>query len=121
LLIGVGGLGSGVAMGLARLGVRKIILIDNGTVDESNLNRQLLFMHDDIDKEKTIQGKMRIEMAHKVRKDMEIEAYTLDVLTEWPKVSEIMQRTGEEAISVVFNMVDVGEYFDFAVQSICMA
>ena len=39
LLLGVGGLGSGVAMGLARLGVRKLILIDNGTVEESNLNR----------------------------------------------------------------------------------
>jgi molybdopterin/thiamine biosynthesis adenylyltransferase len=41
-------------MGLARLGVRKLILIDNGTVEESNLNRQILFTHDDIGKSKTV-------------------------------------------------------------------
>lgn len=39
LLLGVGGLGSGVAMGLARLGVRKLILVDRDVVDETNLNR----------------------------------------------------------------------------------
>lgn len=39
LLLGVGGLGSGVAMGLARLGVKKMILLDKDTVDISNMNR----------------------------------------------------------------------------------
>ena len=39
MLLGVGGLGSGVAMGLARLGVKKMILLDKDTVDISNMNR----------------------------------------------------------------------------------
>ena len=39
LVLGVGGLGSGVSMGLARLGVKKIILIDKDTVDITNMNR----------------------------------------------------------------------------------
>ena len=39
LLLGVGGLGSGVALGLARLGVKKIILLDKDTVDITNMNR----------------------------------------------------------------------------------
>ena len=63
---------------------------------------------------------MRLESSHKVRKDMQIEEYTLNALSEWQKIVEIMQREGEEAISVVFNMIDVGEYFDYAVQSMCL-
>ncbi len=39
LVLGVGGLGSGVAMGLARLGVSKIILVDKDVVDITNMNR----------------------------------------------------------------------------------
>lgn len=41
-MLGCGGLGSGVAMGLCRLGVRKLILVDVDTVDATNLNRQVL-------------------------------------------------------------------------------
>ena len=48
LVLGVGGLGSGVAIGLARLGVKKIILLDKDVVDVSNLNRQLLFTLKDV-------------------------------------------------------------------------
>ena len=45
LLLGTGGLGCSVAMGLARLGVGKLIMIDKDVVDVSNLNRQILFNH----------------------------------------------------------------------------
>jgi len=45
LLLGSGGLGCGVAMGLARLGVKKIILVDKDVVDTNNLNRQILFSY----------------------------------------------------------------------------
>jgi sulfur carrier protein ThiS adenylyltransferase len=38
LVLGVGGLGCGVSMGLARLGVKKIIMLDKDVVDASNLN-----------------------------------------------------------------------------------
>ncbi len=39
LLLGTGGLGCSVALGLARLGVGKLILVDKDTVDVHNLNR----------------------------------------------------------------------------------
>ncbi len=39
----MGGLGSGVALGLARLGVKEMILVDKDVVDYSNLNRQILY------------------------------------------------------------------------------
>ena len=50
LLLGAGGLGCYVAMGLARLGVGKLIIIDKDEVDISNLNRQILFEHEDVGK-----------------------------------------------------------------------
>jgi len=52
LLLGVGGLGCTVAMALARLGVKKIILLDKDSVDISNLNRQILFEASDLGKSK---------------------------------------------------------------------
>jgi len=45
LLLGAGGLGCGVAMGLARMGVKKLILVDKDVVDTGNLNRQILFSY----------------------------------------------------------------------------
>ena len=46
---------------------------------------------------------------------MEIETYVIDVLKNWQKVVELCKES-----TVVFNMIDVGEYFDAAVQSLCM-
>jgi tRNA dimethylallyltransferase len=51
-LVGVGGVGSIVADGLIRLGVRNLTLIDKDTVDPSNMNRQLLYVAADCQKEK---------------------------------------------------------------------
>ena len=45
-IIGAGGLGSNVAMMLARSGVRQMTLIDPDIVDASNLNRQAYFPDD---------------------------------------------------------------------------
>lgn len=49
VIIGLGGLGSPVALYLAAAGVGKIIVCDNDTVELSNLNRQILHCMDDID------------------------------------------------------------------------
>ncbi len=42
-IAGVGGLGSNVALLLARCGVEKMLLVDHDTVEPSNLNRQCFF------------------------------------------------------------------------------
>jgi sulfur carrier protein ThiS adenylyltransferase len=44
-IAGLGGLGSAVAIALARIGVGKLILIDFDVVEPSNLNRQQYFIH----------------------------------------------------------------------------
>lgn len=48
LIIGMGGLGSPVAMYLASAGVGHLVLVDHDNVDLSNLQRQILHGEDDI-------------------------------------------------------------------------
>lgn len=52
LVIGAGGLGCPILQYLAAAGVGIIGIIDHDTVDQSNLQRQILYTHDDIGKPK---------------------------------------------------------------------
>ena len=51
-IAGLGGLGSNVAISLARAGIGKLFLVDHDTVDITNLNRQQYFT-EDIGRKKT--------------------------------------------------------------------
>ena len=57
LIIGAGGLGSPVACYLASAGVGKITLVDDDTVDLTNLQRQILHTTDRIGQPKALSGK----------------------------------------------------------------
>lgn len=52
LIIGAGGLGSPAAMYLAASGVGRLTIVDDDTVDLSNLQRQILFGTDDVGRRK---------------------------------------------------------------------
>lgn len=60
LLFGVGGVGGYVAEALARSGVGAFTLVDNDTVAESNLNRQIIATYETLGREKTEVMKERI-------------------------------------------------------------
>ena len=49
-VFGIGGVGSFVVEGLVRSGVSNLVLIDNDTVDLTNLNRQLIATRKTINK-----------------------------------------------------------------------
>ena len=53
LIIGVGGLGSPIAIYLTALGIGKIGIIDKDSVEISNLSRQIIFATNDIKKNKS--------------------------------------------------------------------
>ena len=56
VLVGVGGVGGAVFECLVRFGVKKITIIDFDTVDETNLNRQIISTTDTV-------GKIKVDVA----------------------------------------------------------
>lgn len=52
IVFGIGGVGSYAAEGLARAGIGALTLVDNDTVGESNLNRQLCALHSTLGRNK---------------------------------------------------------------------
>ena len=75
-------------MGLARLGVAKLIIIDYDVVDASNLNRQMLFGKEDVGKWKSEIVKKRILDHHRINEKMEIDEYNWCALKNWGKIVE---------------------------------
>ena len=57
LVMGAGGLGSGVIMNLAALGIGQIKIIDGDIVEESNFNRQIIHKYKNIGRAKVISAK----------------------------------------------------------------
>lgn len=59
-IFGIGGVGSYVVEGLARVGIGEFILVDGDVVSRSNLNRQIIATYDTIGKPKVEVEKERI-------------------------------------------------------------
>ncbi len=80
-IVGMGGLGSPIAMYLAASGVGHLILNDFDLVDLSNLQRQILFKSEEVDESKVfaaertlnaLNPEVRVTTINKVLKDSEI-------------------------------------------------
>lgn len=82
-IAGLGGLGSAVAIALARVGVAKLMLVDFDTIDPSNLNRQQYFI-DDIGKAKTAALKQIISRINPF-----VEVCTRDIYLDESNVNEV--------------------------------
>ena len=52
VIVGCGGLGTNAAVHLAGAGIGRLLLVDNDTVEERNLNRQFFYTKSDVGKEK---------------------------------------------------------------------
>ncbi len=74
-----------------------------------------MFDHSDIGKPKCEVAKQKLLDHHKINKEMVVESYNMCAMKNWQKIVEISKEA-----TVVFNMIDVGDYFDAAAQSLCM-
>ena len=59
-VFGIGGVGSYTVEALARAGVGHLILVDADTVDESNINRQIIALHSTVGRDKVEVARERI-------------------------------------------------------------
>eukprot|EP01012_Entosiphon_sulcatum_P011123 TRINITY_DN1666_c0_g1_i1.p1 TRINITY_DN1666_c0_g1~~TRINITY_DN1666_c0_g1_i1.p1 ORF type:complete len:316 (-),score=52.69 TRINITY_DN1666_c0_g1_i1:7-933(-) len=114
LVLGCGGIGSGVAMGLCRLGIRKMFLVDFDTVDTTNLNRQILFSKSDVGKLKVQAATETLNHLHNLR--TEIIPLAINAVDHWSVIVDIARES-----TVIFNSIDFGEWFDVAAASLAIS
>lgn len=93
LVGGIGGIGSAAAIALARMGVGEIKIVDNDTIERSNLNRQLLYNEKEIGNKKT-----------------EIAKEKLCEINSNIKITGVDEPITEENMDELFN--DVNAYID---------
>ena len=74
IVFGLGGVGGYAVEMLARLGVGNIDIVDNDTVSNTNLNRQIIALENTIGKYKTDLFEERIKL---INKDCNVKKYTL--------------------------------------------
>ncbi len=78
-VFGIGGVGSYVVEALARSGVGALDLIDNDTVSESNINRQIVALHSTIGKQKTAVAAARV---NDINPEIKVREHNLFFLPE---------------------------------------
>ena len=59
-IVGIGGIGCPLSQYLISSGIKNLLLVDGDTVEKSNLNRQILFNNDDINKKKVEVAKEKL-------------------------------------------------------------
>ena len=72
LIVGVGGLGSPIAIYLAALGIGKIGIVDKDNVEISNLSRQIIFTTNDVKKNKS---SVAINKLRKINPDLQLQSF----------------------------------------------
>lgn len=85
LVIGAGGLGSPVSYYLASAGVGKITLVDNDTIDLTNLQRQILHTTDRVGLSKAESGKLTMQQINP-----EIEVVALQERLEGDRLRDLV-------------------------------
>jgi sulfur-carrier protein adenylyltransferase/sulfurtransferase len=110
LVVGVGGLGSPVAMQLVSAGVGKVGLIDPDIVDLSNLHRQPLYASRDVGRPKVMAARERLV---EMNPDVEIEAMH----------AELVRENAERIVSDYDLVCDGTDRFEarYAVNDACVA
>ena len=76
LIIGLGGVGGYALESLVRAGITHFIIVDNDTIDITNLNRQLISLQNNIGLKKVLEWEKRIKL---INPDVEVVKYDMFV------------------------------------------
>ena len=98
LIIGLGGLGTPAALYLAGAGVGTLVLADDDDVHLSNLQRQILFTTEDIDRPKSQVSQQRLTQ---LNPDIQLTALQQRLTGE--ALKDAVARYAEEAMQILFN------------------
>ena len=79
LVVGAGGLGSPILLYLASVGVGRIGILDGDKVSRSNLNRQILYTTEDIEKNKSLVARDKLQ---KLNPFIKIESFSTQITNE---------------------------------------
>lgn len=79
LIVGVGGLGSPIALYLTGAGVGNIGLVDDDVVSETNLQRQVIYREDEVGLSKALQAQKHLQA---LNSEVNIEAYPVHLTYE---------------------------------------
>jgi adenylyltransferase/sulfurtransferase len=117
LIIGLGGLGSPVALYLAASGIGKLTLVDDDDVELSNLQRQIIHSEEDVGRAKVASAagslrainseiQLEIKTARLDRAALEIEVEKVDVVVDCSDnfatrflLNEVTQQLGKPLVS----------------------
>ncbi|MCX6580012.1 MAG: ThiF family adenylyltransferase [Candidatus Aminicenantes bacterium] len=108
-IVGVGGMGATLAIGLVRLGVRKLALIDHDQVEETNLNRLAGMTRIDA-KLKPYKVEMVARRLMEIDGEIDIDCFTSDVFepAAWQKlrgVDLIIASTDNHSSRMLLNTI----------------
>lgn len=112
LLLGCGGIGTNIAIGLCRLGIKRLILVDMDVVEDHNLNRQHLYHKSHVGVRKVEAAMSVLESQHNLV--TALECHHLDALAHWSVIVALARES-----SVVFQTIDHGDSFDYACGALC--
>lgn len=119
VIFGIGGVGSYVLEALARVGIGNFILIDKDKIDITNINRQIIALHDTIGRSKVEVAKERVlninpnanieifeEFFMPNSKDMfdKTANYVIDAVDNVTAKIEIIKRAKEMGVPVISSM-----------------
>lgn len=109
LIVGLGGLGSSAAYYLAAAGIGRLGLIDNDTVQITNLNRQILYSMNDL-------GHLKSHAAQK-----RLQAFNPDIVLE-PYQDTLSRENGRPIADKYDLIIDATDHFDskYLVSDICV-
>ena len=104
LIVGVGGLGCTVANLLARVGI-KLIVVDNDIVDDTNLERQILYDKNDLLKSKVSCVKEKLSQFTEIRTVEEelTEKNIQKILSKSEKIDLVMDCTDNIKTRILIN------------------